>query len=144
MEFRVFVNENKNTVVVKLTDALQEYFNEFNQFYNRFDICPDYTVFREFSSKYEKQICKMTGVAKCNTDSGDTFDAAFGERLAKIRCLKTFEHLRGIMYSMMAIKTCEMYSTLLKRHHATLLREENRGNQILEMCNKSYGEENED
>ena len=144
MEFRVFVNENKNVVVVKLTDALQEYFNEFNQFYNRFNVCPDYTVFREFSSKYEVQINKMIGIARCNTDDGDNFDASFGEKLAKARCLKTFEHFRSVMYSMLTIKTCEMYSTLLKRHHAALLREENRENQIFEMCGKFHGKEIED
>ena len=104
MRFQTFVNEKKNTVVVKVEDAKTEYLAEFCNFYKRYNMCPDMNLFDEFLIAYGKQIDKMAGIATCNVEAGDNFNVVFGEALARERYLKVFETYRINMYDMMVAK----------------------------------------
>lgn len=108
MKFQTFVNESKNTVIVKVEDAKDEYLVEFCNFYKRYNMYPDMSLFDEFISAYGKQIDKMVGIATCNVEAGDNFNVVFGEALARERYLKVFESYRINMYNMMYDKLDKM------------------------------------
>ena len=108
MKFLTFVNEKKNTVAVKVEDAKTEYLVEFCNFYKKYNMYPDMSLFDEFLTAYGEQINKMIGIATCNVEAGDNFNVVFGEALARERYLKVFETYRINMYDMMYGKLDKM------------------------------------
>ena len=136
MEFQVFVNENKGTVAVKAIDPIREYHNEFFNFYNRFNIPYDYSLFKEFCNEYEKQIKKMVGISTCNFSAGDVFNRERGEAIARERYLKVFETYRINMYDMINRKLEEMKKLSFDRFNYCVDRRFDRENKINKLVGK--------
>ena len=135
MEFRVFVNETKGTVAVKAVDPMQELYEEFANFYRKYNVMMDFNVFNNFSKLYRQQIMKMAGIATCNFSEGDVFDREYGESLAKERYLKNFESYRILMYDFMADKLTEMANAASKRLGICVSRRIDRDETIFGMMN---------
>lgn len=133
MKFLTFVNENKNTVVVKAEDAMSEYLAEFCNFYKKYNMYPDMDLFGEFINTYGKQIDKMVGIATCNVQAGDSFSSAFGEALARERYLKVFETYRINMYDMMVAKIDNMTASAFSKMRNCDFRRKERADKIADM-----------
>lgn len=133
MEFRFFINEEKGTVAVKAIDPLEEYYREFRQFYYKYKMDPDYTLFEAFIDAYADQINKMVGVASCNREEGDNFNLDFGKELARQRYMKTFESFRINMYAMMLKKLDTTIEQIVKRLNFSCARRAERENIIADM-----------
>lgn len=126
MEIRTFVNPEKRVVVVKITDAANEFEKELFDFYRKFRLNTDWKVWRDFTEKYRHEINNVTGMATCNVDAGDVFDAEIGERIARERCLKNFEQLRQRMYRMIAVKQDKVFEEAARRQVRSYGRERSR------------------
>lgn len=100
MNFLTFINKDKGTVVIKASDTMEELYNEFFEFYYKYQMTADWRLFKAFEAKYGKMIKKISGVATCNIENGDEFCEEFGLALAKERFMKTFEAYRAKMYEM--------------------------------------------
>lgn len=133
MKFLTFVNENKNTVVVKAEDAMAEYLAEFCNFYKKYNMYPDMELFDEFINAYGKQIDKMVGIATCNVQAGDSFSPVFGEALARERYLKVFETYRINMYDMMVAKIDNMTASAFSKMSNCDFRRKERADKIAYM-----------
>ena len=130
MKFQVFINEKKNTVAVKAINPIHEYYKEFTLFYNKFGFHPYVETFEEFVDKYERQIDKMVGIATCNVEAGDVFDAELGEKIARERYLKLFETYRIKMYQMITNKLDKATSESFRRINYCTYRYKERDNKI--------------
>ena len=126
MEFRTFVNPEKRVVVVKITDAINELDKEFIEFYRKFHVVADWKVWGDFTEKYRHELNNLTGMAICNVDAGDVFDAEIGERIARERCLAKFERLRQNMYCLIAIKQDTVFGEAARRQVRSYGREKRR------------------
>ena len=130
MKFLTFVNEKKNTVAVKVEDAKTEYLVEFCNFYKKYNMYPDMSLFDEFLTAYGEQIDKMIGIATCNVEAGDNFNVVFGEALARERYLKVFETYRINMYDMMVAKIDNMTVSAFSKMRNCEFRKEERADKI--------------
>lgn len=133
MKFRFFINEEKGTVAVKAIDPLEEYYREFLQFYHKYKMDPDYTLFEAFIGAYSDQINKIVGVASCNREEGDEFNLDFGKELARQRYMKTFESFRINMYAMILGKLDATIGAVVKRLNFSCTRRAERENIIADM-----------
>ena len=115
MEIRTFVNPEKRVVVVKITDAIDELDKEFARFYRKFNVVVDWSLWNDFTKKHRHELNNVMGMATCNVDAGDVFDAEIGERIARERCLKRFELLRQRMYHMIAAKQDKIFEEAARR-----------------------------
>ena len=141
MKFLTFVNEKKNTVAVKVEDAKTEYLVEFCNFYKKYNMYPDMSLFDEFLTAYGEQIDKMIGIATCNVEAGDNFNVVFGEALARERYLKVFETYRINMYDMMVAKIDNMTASAFSKMTNCDLRRKERADKIKNKIESLKGNE---
>ena len=104
MEYNIHVNEEKGVVAVRIMNGVSQLANEFAMFCHKNNTYFDRGYFESFVGKYGKQIDKLVGLATCNTEAGDTFDADFGARLAKERVMAYFEGYRTKFYTGYCLK----------------------------------------
>lgn len=134
MNFLTFVNKEKGVVVVKASDAMEELYAEFYNFY-----CVDgagyvpINIFREFRKKYDNMVNHISGIATCNLENGDVFDEEIGIMLAKERFMKTFEAYRAKMYEMIADAHVAMGAKAVRRLERSYDRKKDRFDRIDEI-----------
>ena len=130
MFFQIFVNPDKQSVVVKGTNPTEELWREFCDFYHKYNVATNFNLMNEFMDKYADQINKITGIAQCNEDFGDVFDEDFGFELAKERYMRTFEAYRTKMYEIIYASASKMANDAYKRVESAVIRRYGREDNI--------------
>ena len=132
MAFNIICNEKNKTVIAYMDDPIAELYKEFYEFYKKNDIFTG--SFEKFNSKYGKQINAIRGIARCNTEKGDIFDAKIGEKIATQKYLKIFESYRTLMYRMILEDLNILRTKAEKRIFNSINRRRRRSNKINDLA----------
>lgn len=101
MEFSTFINEEKGVVAVRINNGMDQLRRELDLFFYKNNVDFNYDLWCKFKDEYGKQVDKLVGLATCNYEAGDEFNAEFGHNLAKERVMAYFEVYRTKMFTML-------------------------------------------